>query len=120
MTHVHAFVQAILTFELELLGFELVALLHEVVDGLLAIDFDRLVRPVHVAKVFEHVLIKVGHDDFLVVLLQIATVNHLVDYFNQCATQHGRPVNFHLLLLVVSILICLVVAAFHHFSKIQL
>ena len=81
MTHVHAFVQAVFTFELELLRFEFVALLDEVVNSLLAIDFDRLVRPVHVPKVFQHVLIKVTHNDFLVVLLQIATVYHLFDNF---------------------------------------
>ena len=81
MTYVHAFVQAVFTFELKLLRFEFVALLDEVVNCLLAIDFDRLVRPVHIPKVFEHVLIKVTHNDFLVVLLQIATVNHLFDNF---------------------------------------
>ena len=81
MTHVHAFVQAVFTFELKLLRFEFVALLDEVVNRLLAIDFDRFVRPVHVAKVFQHVVIKVTHNDFLVVLLQIATVNHLFDNF---------------------------------------
>ena len=121
VTYVHTFVQAVLTFEFELLGFEFVALLNEIVDRLFAINFDRFMRLFHVPKVLQNVLIKLAHYDFFVVLLEIATVNHLVNNFNQCCTQHGGPVNFHLLLLVVSILVCLIVTAFHHiFSKIRL
>ena len=106
--------QAVLTFELELLGFEFVALLHEIVDRLFTIDFDWFVRPVHIPKVLQNVVIKLTHDHFFVVLLKIATVNHLFDYFNQRCAEHGGSVYFHLLLLVVSILIGLVITAFHH------
>ena len=76
-TVVCALLEAIFALQLEALGAEAMALLHEVVHGLLAGDFDWLGRAGHVAKVFEDFAVELGQDQVLMLVLQVARPHHL-------------------------------------------
>ena len=122
VTHVHALMQSILTFEFELLGFELVTLFHEIVDSRLTGHFDRLMRPIHIPKVLQYIRIELAHNELFVMFLELSMMDHLVDYFLKGISKRRGSVNFRLLLLVLSICICLISSrAFHHiWTKIRL
>ena len=95
--HVRAVLQAVFAFELKLLGFELVTLLDEIVQSLLAADFDGAMSG-HVAETLQNLAIKLQHDHLEVLLLEVPVPDHLFQGLLQRLTQRCKAINFRVLL----------------------
>ena len=78
---VSSFVEAIVTFDLKLFRLEFVALLHEIIDCVNPAHLYRLRRIVHITKAGQDFLVKLGHNDLLVLILKIAGAYHIIDNF---------------------------------------
>ena len=109
--------ETVFTLELELLRLELVALLHEVVDGVNPAHLDRFRGLVHIAKVGQDLLVELGHDDLLVLILKIAGAHHVVHYLLKGLAEGRLAVNVRLTVICMLHLrvVCLIcTGTFHH------
>ena len=74
--HVRPVLQSVFSLKFKLLRFELVTLLDEIVQSLLAVDLDGSMG-CHVTETLQDLTIKLEHNQLQVLLLQVPISNHL-------------------------------------------